>query len=139
MSSQGFFYLGNMKTFWHCSSSLGLPCLTTFQSSHPLVFCVISQLLVLLSTLICQHIWKTQQWPQDQKRSVFIPIPKKGQCQRMFKLLYNCTHITCYQSNVQNSPSQDSTVRERQTSRCSSWIQKRQRNQRSNCQHPLDH
>ena len=28
--------------------------------------------------LICQQIWKTQQWPQDQKRSVFIPIPKKS-------------------------------------------------------------
>ena len=27
---------------------------------------------------ICQQIWKTQQWPQAQKRSVFIPIPKKG-------------------------------------------------------------
>ena len=27
---------------------------------------------------ICQHIWKTQRWPQDWKRSVFIPIPKKG-------------------------------------------------------------
>ena len=27
---------------------------------------------------ICQQIWKTQQWPQDWKRSVFIPIPKKG-------------------------------------------------------------
>ena len=27
---------------------------------------------------ICQQIWKTQQWPQEQKRSVFIPIPKKG-------------------------------------------------------------
>ena len=27
---------------------------------------------------ICQHIWKTQQWPQDWKRPVFIPIPKKG-------------------------------------------------------------
>ena len=27
---------------------------------------------------MCQHIWKTQQWPQDWKRSVFIPIPKKG-------------------------------------------------------------
>ena len=27
---------------------------------------------------ICQKIWKTQQWPQDSKRSVFIPIPKKG-------------------------------------------------------------
>ena len=27
---------------------------------------------------ICQQIWKTQQWPKDWKRSVFIPIPKKG-------------------------------------------------------------
>ena len=27
---------------------------------------------------ICQQIWKTQQWPQDCKRSIFIPIPKKG-------------------------------------------------------------
>ena len=31
---------------------------------------------VLLS--ICQQIWKTQQWPQDWKRSVFIPFPKKA-------------------------------------------------------------
>ena len=34
------------------------------------------QILKLCS--ICQQIWKTQQWPQDWKRSVFIPIPKKG-------------------------------------------------------------
>ena len=27
---------------------------------------------------ICQQIWKTQQWPQDWKMSVFIPVPKKG-------------------------------------------------------------
>ena len=27
---------------------------------------------------ICQEIWKTQQWPKDWKRSVFIPIPEKG-------------------------------------------------------------
>ena len=48
---------------------------------------------VLHST--CQQVWKTQQWPQDWKRSVFIPIPKKGnECQRMFKLLHNCTHLT---------------------------------------------
>ena len=52
----------------------------------------------------------------------------------MLKLLNNCTHLTCYQSNIQNSPSQASTVREPWTSTCSSW--KRQRNQRSNCQHP---
>ena len=47
---------------------------------------------VLHST--CQQIWKTQQWPQDGKRSVFIPIPKKGNCQRMLKLPHNCTHLT---------------------------------------------
>ena len=28
--------------------------------------------------IICQQIWKTQQWPQGWKKSVFIPIPKKG-------------------------------------------------------------
>ena len=43
---------------------------------------------------ICQQIWKTQQWPQDRKRSSFHSNPKEGQCQRMFKLPYNCTHFT---------------------------------------------
>ena len=43
---------------------------------------------------ICQHIWKTQQWLQDWKRSVFIPT-KERQCQRMLKLQHNCTHLTC--------------------------------------------
>ena len=57
----------------------------------------------------------------------------------MLKLLHNCTHLTGQQTNAQNSPSQASTVHEPRTSRCSSWIQKRQRNQRSNCQHALDH
>ena len=31
---------------------------------------------------ICQQIWKTQQWPRDWKRSVFIPIPKKGSAKK---------------------------------------------------------
>ena len=31
---------------------------------------------------ICQQIWKTEQWPQDSKRSVFIPIPKKGNARK---------------------------------------------------------
>ena len=43
------------------------------------------------------------------------------------------------QTNVENSPSQASIVHELRTTRCSSWIQKRQRNQVSNCQHLLDH
>ena len=33
----------------------------------------------------CQQIWKTQQWPQDWKRSVFIPIPKKGNAKECSK------------------------------------------------------
>ena len=43
---------------------------------------------------ICQQIWKTQQWPQDWKKSVFIPIPKKGNAKRMLKLPHNCTHFS---------------------------------------------
>ena len=38
--------------------------------------------------------------------------PKERQCQRMFKPPHNCTDLTHYQSNAQNSPSQASTVRE---------------------------
>ena len=44
-------------------------------------------------TSICQQIWKTQQWPQDWK-SCFHSSPNKRQCQRMFKLPHNCTHLT---------------------------------------------
>ena len=40
---------------------------------------------------VCQQIGQTQQWPQDRKRSVFIPVPKKGDA----KLPHNCTHLTC--------------------------------------------
>ena len=42
---------------------------------------------------ICQQIWKTQQWPQDWKRSVFIPIPKKGNAKEYSN--DDCTHLTC--------------------------------------------
>ena len=87
---------------------------------------------------VCQLIWKTAVATGLEKVS-FHSNPKERQCQRMIKLLHNCTHFTCYQSKVQNSPSVVSTVCEPRTSRCSSWIQKRQRNQRSNCQHLLDH
>ena len=69
----------------------------------------------------------------------FHSSSKKGQCQRMFKLLHNCTHFICKKNNAENSPSWASTMHELRTSRCSSWIEKTQRNQRSNCQHLLDH
>ena len=38
---------------------------------------------------ICQQFWKTEQWSQDWKRSVFIPIPKKSNAKKMFKLPHN--------------------------------------------------
>ena len=47
---------------------------------------------------ICQQIWKTQQWPQDWKRSVFIPIPKKGNDKECSK--YHTIAITSHASNV---------------------------------------
>ena len=40
---------------------------------------------VIVLPSICQQIWKTQQWPQDWKRSVFIPIPKKGNAKKYAK------------------------------------------------------
>ena len=44
---------------------------------------------------ICQQIWKTQQWPQDWKRSVFIPIPKKANAKE-----YSNYHIIALISHV---------------------------------------
>ena len=42
---------------------------------------------------ICQQIWKTQQWPQDWKRSSFHSSPKERQCQRMLKLQLCSFHM----------------------------------------------
>ena len=61
---------------------------------------------------ICQQIWKTQQWLTGLEKVSVHSNPKEGQCQRMFKLLHNCTHLTGERSNVQNSPSQASAVYE---------------------------
>ena len=42
------------------------------------VFHILKDVVVKVLHSVCQQIWKNQQWPQDWKRSVFIPIPKKG-------------------------------------------------------------
>ena len=87
---------------------------------------------------ICQQIWKTQQWPQDWKRSVFLPIPKKGNpknaqtttqlhsfhmlakwCSKFSKLSFNSTWTENFQM-------------------FKLYLEKAE-NQRSNCQHPMDH
>ena len=58
--------------------------------------------------LICQQFWKTQQWPQDWKRSVFIPIPKKGNAKECSN--YHTIALISQASNAQNSPSQASAI-----------------------------
>ena len=47
---------------------------------------------------LCQQIWKTQQWPQDWKRSVFIPIPKKGNVKE--GSIYRTTALISHASKV---------------------------------------
>ena len=47
---------------------------------------------------ICQQIWKTQQWPQDWKRSVFIPIPQKGNTKECSN--YRTIAVISYTSKV---------------------------------------
>ena len=47
---------------------------------------------------ICQQIWKTQQWPQDWKRSVFIPNPKKGNAKECSN--YHTITLISHTSNV---------------------------------------
>ena len=58
---------------------------------------------------ICQQIWKSQQWLQDWKRSVFIPIPKKGNAKECsnHRTIALISHNL---SNAQNSPSQASAI-----------------------------
>ena len=71
---------------------------------------------------ICQQIWKTQQWPQGWKRSVFILILKKGSAKECsnYHTIALISHAS--KSTAQNYPSQTSMVREPWTSRCSSWF-----------------
>ena len=61
---------------------------------------------------ICQQIWKTQQWPQERKRSIFIPIPKKGNAKECSN--YHTIALILYASkvNAQNSPSKASANHE---------------------------
>ena len=54
------------------------------------LFQILKDAAVKVLHSICQQIWKTQQWPQDWKRSIFILITKKGNA----KLPHDCTHLT---------------------------------------------
>ena len=90
---------------------------------------------------ICQQIWKTQQWPQNWKRSVFITILKKGNAKRcsnyhIITLISHASKVTLkiLQTRFQQYVNQELPNVQAFTSRC-----KKQKNQRSNFQHLLDH
>ena len=55
------------------------------------LFQILKDDVVKMLHSVCQQIWKTQLWPQDWKRSVFIPIPKKGNAKEGSNY---CTHLT---------------------------------------------
>ena len=88
---------------------------------------------------IYQHIWKTQQWPQDWKRPVFIPIPKKGnakECANSCKiaLISHASKVMLKILQARLQQYMNCELRDVQAG-----FRKRQRNQSSNRQHPLDH
>ena len=71
---------------------------------------------------IGQQIWKTQQWPQDQKRPVFIPIPKKGnakECSDYYTIVFILHARKIMLKILQASLQQHLNQR---TSRCTSWV-----------------
>ena len=86
------------------------------------VFQILKDDAVKVLQSICQEIWKTQQWPQDWKKAVFIPISKKGNVKESSNY-HTITLIShARKVNAQNTSSRDSTIHEPRTSRCSNWI-----------------
>ena len=71
------------------------------------VFQILKDDAVKVLHSICQQIWETQQWLKDwKKRSVFIPVPKKGSAKECSN--YRAIAFISHASNAQNSPSQAS-------------------------------
>ena len=86
---------------------------------------------------ICQQIWKIQQWPQDWKRSISIPIPKKGNakeylnyCTTVLVLHANKVMVKILQASLQQYMNQE--LPDKQTGFGKA------ENRKSNCQHLLN-
>ena len=68
---------------------------------------------------VCQQIWKTQQWPQDWKRSVFILIPKKGNAKECSN--YQTIVLISHASKVRLKNLQAS-LQQYMKQKCTSWV-----------------
>ena len=88
---------------------------------------------------ICQQIWKTQQWQQDWKRSVFIPILKKGNAKECsnYRTIALISHASKVMLKILQARLQQYVNRELPDVQLG--FRRGRGNQRSNCQHPLDH
>ena len=87
---------------------------------------------------ICQQIWKKiQQWPQDWKKSVFIPVPKKGNAKECSN--YHIIALIPHTSKVIMLKILQARLQQYMNCEFPDVQAGRQRNQRSNCQHLLDH
>ena len=87
---------------------------------------------------ICQQIWRTQQCPQDWKRSVFIPIPKKGNAKECsnYHTIALISHASKVMLKILQARLQQYMNHELPDVQAGF---RKGRGQRSNCQHPLDH
>ena len=99
------------------------------------VFQILKDDAVIVLHAICQQIWKTKQWPQDWKRSVFIPIPKKRkdkECSNYCTIVL-ISHASKVMLKILQARLQQYVSHELPD--VQAGFRKRHRNLRSNCQH----
>ena len=103
------------------------------------LFQILKDDVVKMLHSICQQIWKTQQWPQDWKRSIFIPIPKKGNAKECsnYHTIALISHASKVILKILQARLQQYVNRE--LSDVQAGVRKSRGTKRSNCQHPLDH
>ena len=82
---------------------------------------------------ICQQIWKTQHWPQDWKRSVFIPIPKKGKAKECsnYHTIALISHASKVMLKIFQARGEESRWRRNRTERSLSLLQIHRKNKRT--------
>ena len=125
-----------------CKSVKALESITTNKASGgdgipAELFKILKDDVVKVLDSIWEQIWKTQQWSQDWKRSVFIPIPKKENAKNLQTIIQLCSfHLLARYCSKSFKPGFNSI-----------WIEnfqmnklylEKEKNQRSNCQHLLD-
>ena len=90
----------NLERILECEVKWTLRSITTNKASEgdgipAELFQILKDGAVKVLHSICQEIWKTQQWPQDWKRSVFILIPNKGNDKKCSDYYTLALHFTC--------------------------------------------